>query len=394
MSELSDALVAADQSERERLLRDTPASVLEGALSELGHRHETASAEVLALIDAVASDRALRKAARRELHRLRSAGVAVPEVAVAPTQVAAESRPEVELTEAWVSDFDPSGSRVLWLLGERRLGGVWFSAMVVNDVLGLQEMNLLDTTRKRYQREFDESRSRMGTFVVLPPDYALPLVREAVDLARENGRGVPPRYQAFKEVFGEASGPPERALIYATISPVEATFNPDWLEQSPALLGEQELAGWHVTVPSEFRQRAIEAARAPLGGLLVPGHTPEQQALQVVGDAAAQAVTPAVRRGFRRRLEETAYLFSSTDRLLAARRAVAAARALEDEKVAPERHPLMRLLVASGLARLISTEVIGSRRAGEVLIELVERAAEQSQSSAVETRPSGLILPR
>jgi hypothetical protein len=394
VSDLADTLLAADQDERERLLRETPPSDLESALRDLGHRHEQRAAEVLALVDALAEDRGVRKAARRELHRLQSAGIAMPQVSRATIEAPPTPRRDVELTEASVSDFDPSGSRVMWLLGERRLGGVWFSALVVNDVVGLQEMSLVDTTRKRYQREFDESRRKMGTFIAIPPEYALRLVREAVDLARENGSGVPTRYHAFRDVFGEASGPPERGLVYETISPVEATFNPDWLEQSPALLSEQEMAGWHVVVPGDFRQRALEAARAPLGGLLVPGHTPEQQALQIVSEVAALAVTPPVRRGIRRRLEETGYIFVSTDRLLAARRAVAAARALEDDKLAIERHPLMRLLVASGLARLLGSEVIGSRRAGEVLIELVERAAEQSQSSPVETRPSGLILPR
>jgi hypothetical protein len=60
-----------------------------------------------------------------------------------------------------------------------------------------------------------------------------------------------------------------------------------------------------------------------------------------------------------------------------------------------ERHPLMRLLLAAGLARLIGAESVGGRRGSEVLLELVERASQQeSQSGAVETRPSGLILPR
>ena len=58
----------------------------------------------------------------------------------------------------------------------------------------------------------------------------------------------------------------------------------------------------------------------------------------------------------------------------------------------PERHPLLRLLLASGLARLLGTEMVGSHRAAEVLIELIERASQTT--SAVETRPSGLVLPR
>src|SRR5438105_2880614 len=135
-SDLANALLAADRPERERLLRETPSSELEPALSELGHRRDQVAAEVLALADAVADDRGIRKAARRELHRLRSAGVALPEAPVATAQAPRATQPEVVLAEAWVSDFDPSGSRVMWLLGERRLGGVWFSALVLNDIHG------------------------------------------------------------------------------------------------------------------------------------------------------------------------------------------------------------------------------------------------------------------
>jgi hypothetical protein len=148
-------------------------------------------------------------------------------------------------------------------------------------------------------------------------------------------------------------------------------------------------------MPAELRSRALDVARAPTAGLLVPGHTPEQQALQLVADAARQALTPLVRRAFRRRLEETAYIFQATDRLAQARVAAAAARALDDGGVAPDRHPLMRLLLAAGLARLIGGESVFGRRASEALLELIERAREsEEQAGAVETRPSGLILPR
>jgi hypothetical protein len=224
----------------------------------------------------------------------------------------------------------------------------------------------------------------------------LRLVREAVDLTREVGGGLPTRYQTFRDVLGETDGPPDRGLVYETISPVEINFNPGWLEDSARLLAEPELAGWYVDVPSELGPRALEVAQAPSVGLLVPGHTPEQQAVQLVSTAARDGMTPIVRRGMRRRLEETSYIFLQTDRLMLARLAAAAAAGLDDSRgVAPERHPLMRLLIAAGLARLIGGETVGSRRASEVLLELVERAAQrESEGGAIETRPSGLILPR
>jgi hypothetical protein len=129
--------------------------------------------------------------------------------------------------------------------------------------------------------------------------------------------------------------------------------------------------------------------------LLVPGHSPEQQALQLIADAAHAALTPLVRRGLRRRIEETGYIFLATDRLAAARLAVAAARALDDPSLPPEQHPLVRLLLAAGLARLLGAEKVGASHASDVLLELVERATQQrAQASPTEIRPSGLILPR
>ena len=70
--------MAADLENRAKLLRDAEPGVLAEAIGLLGHRHELAAAEVLALIDVVVDDRALRKAARREAHRLRSAGLDAP----------------------------------------------------------------------------------------------------------------------------------------------------------------------------------------------------------------------------------------------------------------------------------------------------------------------------
>ena len=51
--------------------------------------------------------------------------------------------------------------------------------------------------------------------------------------------------------------------------------------------------------------------------------------------------------------------------------------------------------MAAGLARLTGGESVGTRPASEVLLQLIERATQETaQSGPVETRPSGLILPR
>ena len=138
---------------------------------------------------------------------------------------------------------------------------MWFAALLLNDQHGLQDINLVDTTRKRFLKELEQNDRAVGSWVTLPADYALQLVREAVDLTREVGGGLPTRYRALRDVFGEASAAPEPALVYETIRPVEASFNPNWLEDSPRLLGEPEVAGWHVTVPPDLRARALALKR-------------------------------------------------------------------------------------------------------------------------------------
>ncbi len=400
MPDLADALLAADPAGRIDLLRQSSSSDLEPAIATLGHRHEQAAAEVLALVESAVDDRALRKAARRELHRLRSSGIhpaeALPQVAE-PVAAASRGEPIVAVTEAWATDIDPSGSRALWLLGERPLGGAWFAPLLLNDLKGVVELSLVDTTRKRFLRELEERRRERGVWVDLPGDYAWRLVREAVDINRATNTPLPTRYRPLRDVFGEAPGPPERALVYESVNPVEANFSPDWLAEAQALMREPEVMGWYVPTPDFLRARALEVVRTTTATLLVPGQEPEQQALFLLAEAEQQALTPAMRRALQRRLEETAYIFVTSDRLTAARRAVASARALDDQSRPLEQQPFLRVMLEAGLARAIRTEQVAGRAASDVLIELLERSLEHTRErgrSAVESRPSGLILPR
>src|SRR4051794_17862367 len=110
--ELAEALLVADTAERERLLHDAAPNDLAAAITALGQRHVQDAADVLALVESSVDDRAMRKAARRELHRLRSAGVAAhvpdvptPALSAVPTS-AARPEPVVPVSEAWATDID------------------------------------------------------------------------------------------------------------------------------------------------------------------------------------------------------------------------------------------------------------------------------------------------
>jgi hypothetical protein len=393
-ADLVSALLAADPRVWAQFVAETPAEDLERAIATLGQRREPAAAAVLALIDARRPERRVRKAARRELHRLRSVGVRAP----AAAGVTARERPPpapLAVSEVWATGFDPEGSRSLWLLGEEPLGGAWLAGTILNDVAGLLELELRDTTRRRFQRDLAEWRREPGgAWVPVPLEYALQLVREGVDLARGRQAGLPAAYPRFRDLFGEAPGGPERPLVYQTISPLAATLTPEWSGESAELLLEPELAGWHLAPTDALRLRALHVARAATLALVVPGDPPEEQARRLLVDAARELLTPEVRRGLRRRLEETAYLFLQTGRAVAARRAVAAAQALPDAGVVAPPAALVEMLVTAGLAQALADEVVEGQPASEIVLDLLEEVLEaELEAPAPETTPSGLILP-
>jgi hypothetical protein len=401
VADLANILLAETPAERLERLRQVDVAELEQAIPELGRQHILAAAEVLRLIDAVVADRGLRKAARRELHRLESMGIHAPQVLDLQAEAEVEALdvphgPSVLVSEAWATEISPSGLRAVWLLGEPPLGGAWLAAMALSEDDGLTELSLVETTRKRYQRELEERRNDpRGTWVPVPPDYALQLVREAVDTAHRRDRGLPTRYRSFKELFGEAEHAPEQALVHRMLSQIETPLHADStnLEATIQLFREPEVVDWYVPVGEDLRTRASEVARGAASGLVVPGNTSEQRAVRLLSDAAREALTPERRHALQRRLEETAYIFVATDRLGAAHLAVAAARAVTDASIGPDRNPFLRLLLTSGLVGGVRTE--SHRATAERLLDLVLRGLQSESGHGLETTtPSGLILPR
>ncbi|MBV9356279.1 MAG: hypothetical protein JO023_12220 [Chloroflexi bacterium] len=395
---LASQLLAADAADRPRLLSDADDVDVAAALDTLGHTHTPAAAEVLVVADAVLADRALRKQARRELHRLRAAGVPLPEASSIVTAPARSEPvgPEVDFTEAWATAIDSDGSRRLWLIGSRPLGGVWLVDLLLNDRSGMQDLQLVDTTRKRVQRELGElRRDARWSWTSLPPAYALGLVGEGVTLAESVDHALPQRYQRFVELFGAPPPAPEGALVYETISPMEIRLHPDWLEESGRLIAEPELAGWDIPPTPELRDRALAAARARFATLLVPTNPPEAQAAAVLAEAGRTLITPERRQALRRRLEEMAYVFLAADRLDEARLAAAAAQDLRTSSQPAHEQPFLRALLIAGAARALQAEVVAGRSAAQTFVELTEQPrTREDQPPAISTTSTGLILPR
>ncbi len=397
--DLAARLLAAGPTDWPEIVQQASPSELEEAVARLGRVRDPSAAAALTAIDALATQRSLRKAARRELHRLRAVGVEAPRVDLPPAPAETVPTAQVRQVESWATSFDSTGTRALWLLGDRPLGGAWLAAAVANDLDGLLDVDLLDTTRKKALRDLDKRREGAElTWVELPSEYALLLVREALDLARSRGRAVPRLYARVRALFGEAERGPERPLVYESVSMLDVRFLPDLVPSAGALLLEPELRGWHLEPTEALRAEALDVARSASSRLLVPGKLPVEQMQRLLVDAAETLLTSDVRRALKRRFEETGYVFVKTERMLQARQAVAVAQALVDEAISVERLPLVGELILAGLAGSLAGVDVGGRPASQVLMEVSDQLAEAILEASGPSGPSapgsGLILPR
>lgn len=337
------------------------------AVAALGRSREPRAATVLLAVaeaEAVLPSK-LRKEARRELHRLRALGLQVPSPRPAAAAELAPAR-LARVVEAWASSSDGVGSRGLWLAAERPLGGIYSIGLVLNDIVGMKGCSVDESTRRRFQARLAQLRQASELpLVSLPPDYGRQLIGEALELNRESGFTIPQEFQIYQRAI-EAPAPPfERALVYQEIPAAEVTLNPELLDETPALLEEPELRGW-IFGFDEVRGYALDLLQARQSQIVLSEQLKQEREQRIIASALRDALTPAVQRGLRRRLEEMAYLFLRTERPRQARLAVAAAQRLAEG--ATSLHPLLQAMMR------LSLELASQAETAQLPIELLQRS--------------------
>lgn len=361
---LDAALSESSESDRTEhvvgLAAETPGGLL-ALIDALGAGHDEAAGQVLAALATAAPDKDARKAARRALHRLRSAGVvvAVP-VPAEPVPATAGSQDALRPVQTLASTPDGSGSRVLWLLLERPHGGLTMFYFALNDVVGLRDFRHEDTTRRRVDRrlaDWDERAEPRPT--ELPLAYGLSLISEALELNRESGVPLPRDFVIRRQLLGELPPPPITAPIHQHVSRGQIFLLPNLLEESAGLLErERELSDWRFSdqdaAPYAREYQAIGQSR-----LLLTSEPREARLGRIVDNALDALMTPPLRRAYRRRLEEIAYVFWQSGRDRSARQAVAAAFAIPDAG-SLRSHPLLRAIIMRSIEMATEADRLGA----------------------------------
>jgi hypothetical protein len=348
----------------ERISTSRPAEAV-AVLEALGRSRSPAAASILVAAAETGGSKELRKEARRGLHRLRALGFDVPNPSPPRARPVAPER-EVQVAEAWAGPPDGIGSRVLWIVVERPLGGIYAAGMILNDVVGMKACSVEETTRKRFSAKLaaweTDQRPRL---IPLPPRYATQLVGEALELNRESGFTVPRDYQFYERALGSPAQPFERAIVYESISSAEVRLDPELLEESPTLLDEEELKSWFFGF-DEVRSFALDLLQARQSQIVLSEELQKERIDRITSNAIREVVTPPIQRGLRRRLEEVAYIFVNSGRQRLARLALAAAQQLAEGAITL--HPLLKAMMGRSLD--IATEV----EMAKVPVDLVRRS--------------------
>jgi hypothetical protein len=285
---------------------------------------EAAGRDALFALEEDALSKPGKKALRRWLHRLRSAGDAVPKPAAPAPTVAKLARVEEDVTGAYLSAIDPSGIRMAYFLEPHPHGGTRVFEVVFDDAHGIQGFRVLQATRGNARRFLDDlARENQGGANGLAAESVRAVVARAA--ARQPKDRPLPR--GFAEWRTRVAAAPEGTQLPGEIAEAAlgASGAAEDLRAAVKLVEEGKLGPW-----PPLRERVlplIERVRADLASpLTLSGATKAdrldrriEEALADLYDADGAAITA-------HRCRESAFSFWRAGDKASARACLAAAR--------------------------------------------------------------------
>jgi hypothetical protein len=287
--------------------------------------HAAAQAGRVDLVAALAAreEKELAKEAKRQLHRLKLRGVAIPE---APPPAPALTPPPEPPPAAYGSTVNGSGERAVWLPRNVPGRGLEVAQAVCSDQRGLIELHLGVLGRKEW-RAFVKGLLDRGAALGLAEigwGEAHARIAAARALNEKSGQRAP---DGTDQWLGQLGAPPPLADTAAALPPLDAEAERRALAASAGLHELPLLRGWLGEEPflREVAARLDEVEKSPLA--LDPAQKGERLRA-VVGDAVDRYFTPERRARLASRLVEVAAWFTRSGQADLSAQAAAVARAL------------------------------------------------------------------
>ncbi|MBU6281195.1 hypothetical protein KGQ64_03055 [bacterium] len=357
-------------------------ALLAATVAWVGAEARGASAgERLLALEAATADKSTRREIRRALYRLEQRGEFRRPDAPPPPSTSELLGPSQDEPEAWLTEIDPGGTRLLWIA--RRTGdGVASLTAVVNDVTGVQELNLGETRRKAIRDAHRSLVRQTGLALVEAPwRHVDGLLEEALRISPDEKRNA--EVERARRVLlpagerGEAGRPVDSVVDRAAVERER-----DALLQSPELRREKDGPAW--LVPFAWVEASVEKVEAARESLVVVSPAQQEERVRDAFERAIEEVLEAPQRRalFARRFAESAWVAARRGRLEKARALDACSLAIEAGL------PVAGIPPLADLVRL---------SLGFALETRARKASEQARSSLVVTPAEAMAerrLPR
>ncbi len=319
------------------------------AILQLGSVQSFKVAQLLAQIDEEHPSKAVRKAARKSLYKLKSAGI---DVETSHKPLLRDSKHESY--KCIMSAVDGSGTQLIILSEEMLAGDLHLLQVVANEETGITEAYSKRGMTKKMFANLPETFAREagGLRPMLAEadyDYARSLMVEIEAIGVEAGKELPDEYLSMKDFFGltdvEAAPNPIYGLIDIGILKQQQNF----LRTSEELFQHPTLLSWLLPVNTmgDFAQELLDQEDSVIE--VTPQFQQERKEGVYQKVIEAHLDEAAVTR-LKRRLEIMAYIFFLQENHEDAKRSLAAAVELSD--ASPENlknHPFIHKLIVDSL---------------------------------------------
>lgn len=339
------------------IAHDPKVDFAEYALGPLGAIHSLKAAQCLSDLNETHPDKKIRKAARRSLYKLKSAGIEV-ETTLKPLLGEVKHTPYKTLMSA----VDGTGSQLMILSEEMLAGDLHLLQVIANDEKGIVEAFSRRGITKKMFTKLPETFARelanaSPMMVEADAAYVFSRLLELEALNATTAQDVPEDYSAMREFFGldqAQTGLPNP--IYTLLDVANLKEQPYFLRTSEDLFKQQAFLGWLLPINEmgDFAQQLLDQEDSVIE--LSPQFQQERKEEIYQKIVEAKFGADVIAR-LQRRLEIMAYIFFLQKQEESSKQALAAALALADTSApALKGHPFIRKLILDSIT--IAQDVI------------------------------------